>query len=133
MTYVADPQKTPPTTARVAGLKSEWWPDLFRNAGRLQIGIPAGFTSEHPAGLNRNPHARLRGQNRQISDVGGEAPALHCSGKGRAPDRQGQRLPDAVQDLHGSALGLCPIRCLISRTGTALSLLGEPRRRRSSP
>ena len=42
-------------TARVAGLKSEWWPDLFRNGGRLQIGIPAGFTSEHPAGLNRNP------------------------------------------------------------------------------
>ena len=29
----------------------------FRNRGRLQIGIPAGFMSEHPAGLNRNPHA----------------------------------------------------------------------------
>ena len=42
-------------TARVAGFKSEWWPDLFRNGGRLQIGTPAGFTSEHPAGLNRNP------------------------------------------------------------------------------
>jgi hypothetical protein len=40
---------------KVAGFKSEWWPDLFRNGGRLQIGIPAGFTSEHPAGLNRNP------------------------------------------------------------------------------
>jgi hypothetical protein len=42
--------------ARVAGFKSEWWPDSFRNGGRLQIGIPAGFMSEHPAGLNRNPH-----------------------------------------------------------------------------
>jgi hypothetical protein len=40
----------------VAGFKSEWWPDLFRNGGRLQIGTPAGFSSEHPAGLNRNPH-----------------------------------------------------------------------------
>jgi hypothetical protein len=38
-------KKTPPTTARVADFKSEWWPDLFRNGGRLQIGIPAGFTS----------------------------------------------------------------------------------------
>jgi hypothetical protein len=44
-------------TARVAGFKSEWWPDLFRNGGRLQIGTPAGFTSEHPAGLNRNPQS----------------------------------------------------------------------------
>jgi hypothetical protein len=43
-------------TARVAGFKSEWWPDLFRNGDRLQIGTPAGFSSEHPAGLNRNPH-----------------------------------------------------------------------------
>jgi hypothetical protein len=49
-------KKRPPTTARVAGFKSEWWPDLFRNGGRLQIGIPAGFKSVHPAGLNRNPH-----------------------------------------------------------------------------
>jgi hypothetical protein len=48
-------KKTPPTTAAVAGFKSEWWPDLFRNGGRLQIGTPAAFTSEHPAGLNRNP------------------------------------------------------------------------------
>jgi hypothetical protein len=44
---------------KVAGFKSEWWPDLFRNGGRLQIGIPAGFKSVHPAGLNRNPHTRL--------------------------------------------------------------------------
>src|SRR5579872_2643424 len=28
---------------KVAGFKSEWRPDLFRNAGRLQIGIPTGF------------------------------------------------------------------------------------------
>jgi hypothetical protein len=39
-----------------AGFKSEWWPDLSRNGGRLQIGTPAGFMSEYPAGLNRNPH-----------------------------------------------------------------------------
>jgi hypothetical protein len=45
-------------TARVAGFKSEWWPDLFRNGDRLQIGIPAGFKSVHPAGLNRNPQSR---------------------------------------------------------------------------
>jgi Domain of unknown function (DUF932) len=41
-----------------AGFKSERWPDLSRNGGRLQIGTPAGFMSEYPAGLNRNPHAR---------------------------------------------------------------------------
>jgi len=52
-------KKRPPTTARVVGFKSEWWPDLFRNGGRLQIGIPAGFKSVHPAGLNRNPHPEL--------------------------------------------------------------------------
>jgi hypothetical protein len=39
---------------RVAGLKSERWPASSRNGGRLQIGSPAGFTSEHPAELNRN-------------------------------------------------------------------------------
>jgi hypothetical protein len=40
---------------QVAGFKSERWPDSSRNAGRLQIGIPAGFASEYPAGINRNP------------------------------------------------------------------------------
>jgi hypothetical protein len=56
-------KKSPPTTARVAAFKSEWWPDLFRNGGRLQIGIPAGFKSVHPAGLNRNPRPqRQRGE-----------------------------------------------------------------------
>ena len=40
---------------RVAGFKSEWWPDLFRNGGRHQIGTMAGFASEYPAGFNRNP------------------------------------------------------------------------------
>jgi hypothetical protein len=51
--------KTQPTTCPVAGFKSERWPDLSRNSGRLQIGIPAGFMSEHPAGLNRNPQEHL--------------------------------------------------------------------------
>jgi hypothetical protein len=58
-------------TARVAGFKSEWWPDLFRNGGRLQIGTPAGFTSEHPAGLNRNPQVFKLGQ-RTIPATGPE-------------------------------------------------------------
>jgi hypothetical protein len=38
-----------------AGFKSEWWPASFRNGGRLQIGTPAGFMSEHPAGLTQLP------------------------------------------------------------------------------
>jgi hypothetical protein len=62
-------KKTPPTTARVADFKSEWWPDLFRNRGRLQIGIPAGFTSVHPAGLNRNPHLRGIRTSSTLSDL----------------------------------------------------------------
>lgn len=48
----------------VAGFKSEWWPDSFRNGGRHQIGTMAGFASEFPAGFRRNPH----------SDVGGLSP-----------------------------------------------------------
>jgi hypothetical protein len=35
---------------------SETWPEIDRNGGRLQIGTVAGFTSENPAGINRNPH-----------------------------------------------------------------------------
>jgi hypothetical protein len=50
-------RETPQSVAgRVAGFKSEWWPDLFRNGGRHQIGTMAGFASEYPAGFNRNPH-----------------------------------------------------------------------------
>ena len=33
------------------------WPASFRNGGRHQIGIPAGFNSESVAGLRRNSHA----------------------------------------------------------------------------
>ena len=40
---------------RLAGFKSEWWPDLFRNGGRHQFGTMAGFPSEYLAGFNRNP------------------------------------------------------------------------------
>ena len=35
---------------------SETRPEIDRNGGRLQIGTVAGFTSEYPAGINRNPH-----------------------------------------------------------------------------
>jgi len=50
-------RETPQSIAgRVAGFKSEWWPDLFRNGGRHQIGTMARFASEYPAGFNRNPH-----------------------------------------------------------------------------
>jgi hypothetical protein len=52
-------KKTPLVPSGVTGFKSEWWPASNRNSGRLQIGTPAGFTSVHPAGLNRNPHIRL--------------------------------------------------------------------------
>jgi hypothetical protein len=31
---------------KVAGFKSEWWPDLLRNGGRLQIGTPGRIKSE---------------------------------------------------------------------------------------
>ena len=49
-------RETPQSIAgRVAGFKSEWWPDLFRNGGRHQIGTMAGFASEYPAGFDRNP------------------------------------------------------------------------------
>ena len=52
--------ETPHSIAgRVAGFKSEWWPDSFRNGGRHQIGTMAGFASEFPAGFLRNPHSSL--------------------------------------------------------------------------
>jgi hypothetical protein len=43
---------------------SETWPEIDRNGGRLHFGMVdgfklecmAGFTSENPAGINRNPH-----------------------------------------------------------------------------
>src|SRR6266581_4593853 len=34
---------------------SETRPEIDRNAGRLHFGMVAGFTSENPAGINRNP------------------------------------------------------------------------------
>ena len=36
---------------------SETWPEIDRNAGRLHFGMVAGFTSENPAGINRNPQS----------------------------------------------------------------------------
>jgi hypothetical protein len=50
-------QTKTPTSKKPAGFKSECWPISFRNRGRLQIGTVAGFKSEYPAGINRNPQA----------------------------------------------------------------------------
>ena len=50
-------QTKTPTSKNPAGFKSECRPVSFRNRGRLQIGTVAGFKSEYPAGINRNPHA----------------------------------------------------------------------------
>src|SRR5207244_9899646 len=49
-------QTKTPTSKNPAGFKSECRPVSFRNRGRLQIGTMAGFKSEYPAGINRNPH-----------------------------------------------------------------------------
>jgi hypothetical protein len=49
-------QTKTPTSKKPAGFKSEYRPISFRNRGRLQIGTVAGFKSEYPAGINRNPH-----------------------------------------------------------------------------
>lgn len=51
-------QTKTPTSKTPAGFKSECRPVSFRNRGRLQIGTVAGFKSEYPAGINRNPHSR---------------------------------------------------------------------------
>ena len=50
-------QTKTPTSKNPAGFKSECRPVSFRNRGRLQIGTMAGFKSEYPAGINRNPHS----------------------------------------------------------------------------
>jgi len=59
------PRRETPQSAvgRVAGFKSEWWPDLFRNGGRHQIGTMAGFASKYLAGFNRNPQRWTRARN----------------------------------------------------------------------
>src|SRR3954454_5423166 len=49
-------QTKTPTSKTPAGFKSECRPVSFRNGGRLQIGTMAGFKSEYPAEINRNPH-----------------------------------------------------------------------------
>lgn len=54
-------QTKTPTSKDPAGFKSECRPVSFRNRGRLQIGTMAGFKSEYPAGINRNPHRRVAG------------------------------------------------------------------------
>src|SRR5207244_12040252 len=50
-------QTKTPTSKNPAGFQSECRPVSFRNRGRLQIGTMAGFKSEYPAGINRNPHS----------------------------------------------------------------------------
>lgn len=61
---------------KLAGFKSESWPASFRNAGRLQIGIPGRFESESamchtPAG--RTPTAMAAGFNPQAPAFGEDA------------------------------------------------------------
>lgn len=53
-------QTKTPTSKTPAGFKSECRPVSFRNGGRLQIGTMAGFKSEYPAEINRNPHSSSR-------------------------------------------------------------------------
>ena len=53
-------QTKTPNSKKPAGFKSECRPVSFRNRGRLQIGTGAGFTSEYPAGINRNPQITWR-------------------------------------------------------------------------
>jgi hypothetical protein len=48
-------QTKTPTSKTPAGFKSECRPVSFRNRGRLQIGTVAGFKSEYPVGIHRNP------------------------------------------------------------------------------
>ena len=61
-------QTKTPTSKNPAGFKSECRPVSFRNRGRLQIGTVAGFRSEYPAGINRNPHPTASMQNLRRSD-----------------------------------------------------------------
>jgi hypothetical protein len=71
---------------RVAGFKSEWWPDSFRNGGRHQIGTVAGFASEYPAGFNRNPHEHAQyvqsaGHQRNVHAIAREPPLFQVEAK----------------------------------------------------
>jgi hypothetical protein len=69
-------QTKTPTSKNPAGFKSECRPVSFRNRGRLQIGTMAGFKSEYPAGINRNPHRKhIR------SDNGAEMTAERVRGR----------------------------------------------------
>src|SRR4051812_47928774 len=49
----------PPTSAEVAGFKSEWWPASARNPGRLQIGIHGRIKSESPTSLYRSSNTKF--------------------------------------------------------------------------
>jgi hypothetical protein len=67
----------------ICGEQTKWtenrlsWPASFRNGGRLQIGMVAGFKSESLAGLNRNSHAKRLGTLKKV-------PRRHCLGPIRA-------------------------------------------------
>ena len=62
-------QTKTPTSKNPAGFKSECRPVSFRNRGRLQIGTMAGFKSEYPAGINRNPQPKQHRDDQSISHV----------------------------------------------------------------
>jgi hypothetical protein len=53
-------KKTPPTTARVADFKSEWWPDLFRNGGHHPLSLTAHREAYRTArGGTRSDNGRI--------------------------------------------------------------------------
>jgi len=53
--------KWPASIGMPAGFVSVRWPASNRNGGRLRLATVAGFASEYPAGLNRNPHLAKAG------------------------------------------------------------------------
>jgi len=48
---------------------SETRPEIDRNGGRLHFGMVAGFKSESPAGINRNPQAHCRNSSERVSQL----------------------------------------------------------------
>jgi hypothetical protein len=52
---LAEQLAEPAVTVAVRMLRAEPRPASNRNGGRLQFGTLAGFTSEYPAGFDRNP------------------------------------------------------------------------------
>ena len=80
---------------------SETRPEIDRNGGRLQIGTVAGFKSENPAGINRNPqtgrntprvHTRQRSRTRSARILECGAAASKNPGATALAEEQADRL-----------------------------------------